>query len=233
MPKPDERFKIYGEVFDDSTIMTLYQLKSRHYFDELEGAVSTGKEANVFRATKGRRYIAVKIYRTETSEFKNMWKYIVGDPRFIGIRRSRRDIVFAWARKEYKNLMICKDAGVRVPKPIVQRDNVLLMEFIGKRGVAALTADLMPPDDPDKWYKILLDYIKKLYKARLVHGDISKYNIMNLNQEPVVIDVSQGVKLEHPMSEEMLQRDVKNMNRWFKKLGVKTKSEKKIIEWLK
>jgi RIO kinase 1 len=232
MGKPDERFKIYGEVFDDSTIMTLYQLKSRHYFDDFEGTVSTGKEANVFRARKGRRYLAIKIYRTETSDFKNMWRYIVGDPRFIGISRKKRNIVFAWAKKEYKNLMICQKVNVRAPKPIVQRDNVLVMEFIGRRGVAASTADVLPPENPEKWYKILLDYIKKLYKTRLVHGDISKYNVMNLEEEPVLIDISQGVRLEHPMSDEMLKRDIKNVNKWFKSLGVKTKSDKKVLEWL-
>ena len=232
MGKPDERFKIYGEVFDDSTIMTLYQLRSRHYFDEFEGAVSTGKEANVFRVRKGRRYLAVKIYRTETSDFKNMWRYIVGDPRFLGISRKKRSIVFAWAKKEFKNLTICQKVGVRAPKPIVQRDNVLVMEFIGKRGVAAPTADVLPPENADKWYKVLIDYIKRLYKAGFVHGDISKYNVMNLDEEPVLIDISQGVKLEHPMSDEMLKRDINNVNRWFKSLGVKTMSEKELMEWL-
>jgi RIO kinase 1 len=233
MAKPDERFKIYEEVFDNSTIMTLYQLRSRHYFDDFEGTISTGKEANVFRAKKGRRYLAIKIYRTQTSDFKNMWKYIVDDPRFLGISRKKRDIVFAWARKEYKNLMICRNAGVRVPKPIVQRDNVLIMQFIGKRGVAAQTADKQPPANPKVWYKIIIGYIKKLYKEGIVHGDISKYNIMNLDEEPVLIDISQGVKLEHPLSMEMLRRDITNINRWFKSMGVKTKADDDILGSLK
>lgn len=232
MVKPDERFKIYGEVFDNATIMTLYQLRSRHYFDDFEGPISTGKEANVFCVKKGRRYLAIKIYRTETSDFKNMWRYIVNDPRFMGISRKKRDIVFAWAKKEFKNLMICQRAGVRVPKPIVHRDNVLLMQFIGKRGVAADTADKAPPKYPERWYNILLNYVKLLFKEGLIHGDISKYNLLNHDEEPVLIDVSQGVKLEHPLAKEMLERDIKNINQWFKSLGVKIKEDEEIMKWL-
>ena len=40
------------------------------------------KEANLYLAKKGRKYVAVKIYLQETSDFRNMTRYIRGDPRF-------------------------------------------------------------------------------------------------------------------------------------------------------
>ena len=48
-----------------------------------------------------------------------------------------RSLVFAWAQKEFRNLTEARKAGVRVPRPIAVRNNVLLMEFVGERGVSA------------------------------------------------------------------------------------------------
>ena len=61
--------------------------------------------------------------------------------------------------------------------------------------------------------------------AKLVHGDLSNYNILNLNEEPVIIDVSQSVVLDNPISKELLERDINTLVREYTKLGVKTSFE--------
>ena len=82
-----------------------------------------------------------------------------------------------------------------------------------------------PPKNPERIYKILITYLKRLYrKAKLVHGDISEYNVMIWRGLPILIDVSQAVPLEHPNSEMFLMRDLRNLNRYFSKLGVKVLS---------
>jgi RIO kinase 1 len=215
-----DKYKIYGEVFDDFTLNTLYRLADKGYFEVLEGVIAAGKEANVFRVKKGDSYFAAKIYMTLTSDFKNMWQYIRGDPRFSHVGKSKHQLVFAWAKKEFKNLMICEKLGVRVPHPIVQMKNVLIMEFIGENGKAAPIMKMLKPYDPEKWYGILMGWIEKLYKNGFVHGDINEFNVLNAG-EPVLIDVAQGVKIEHPMAEMMHDRDVENLKKWFSKLGVK------------
>ena len=103
LEKGSEAYKIMAEVFDRSTLFTLYRLANRGLFDELCGAVSTGKEANVFfaRDRQGNPR-AVKIYRIATSDFRTMWRYLAGDPRFRRIRRSRRHIVYTWAKGSSK-----------------------------------------------------------------------------------------------------------------------------------
>ncbi len=66
-----------------------------------------------------------------------------------------------------------------------------------------------------------MDYVKILYKdAKLVHGDLSSYNILIDNGEPVIIDISQGVMVDHPISRELLNRDINNLFRDFKKMGI-------------
>jgi RIO kinase 1 len=129
--------EVFADVFDTATLMALYELAKKGYIDAMGGSVSTGKEANIFHAISKKDdtlEIAVKIYMISTANFNAMKEYILGDPRFTGIKQSRKDIILAWARKEFKNLKRAEEAGVRVPKPYVTKRNILLMEFIGKDG---------------------------------------------------------------------------------------------------
>jgi RIO kinase 1 len=82
-------------------------------------------------------------------------------------------------------------------------------------------------------YNLLLKYVKLLYqKAKLVHGDLSEYNIMHLHDEPIIFDLSQTVSIEHPRAQEFLNRDLKNLNRFFDRLGVTIKSEEDAFTWV-
>ena len=67
-----------------------------------------------------------------------------------------------------------------------------------------------------------------IYRAELVHADLSEYNILNYNEEPVIIDCGQAVLLSHPMAKEFFERDVRNMCNYFRKRGLeKTPEEMK------
>ncbi|WP_370004452.1 serine protein kinase RIO [Methanothermobacter sp. KEPCO 2] len=214
--------RVGSEVFDELTLKTLYKLANSGYLAVLNGAVSTGKEANVFKGiTDNDEFVAVKIYRVATSDFKKMQYYIQGDPRFRVRTTNRRQLVQAWVNKEFRNLKRALEAGVRVPEPVVARDNILIMEFIGDDGEPAPTMREVPPDDPARVLELIVEYMHRLYTgARLVHGDLSFFNILNHSGEPVIIDVSQAMVLDHPLAMELLERDIKNVVRDFKRLGV-------------
>ena len=212
------------EVFDQATRMVIYQLLNSGILYELNGVVNAGKEARVYWGkTKEGKDLAVKIYLTASAEFKKgMLKYIEGDYRFKGVKRDTRSLIFTWAQKEFRNLEQASRAKVRVPKPIAVKNNVVVMEFIGKDGVNAASLKEQAPSDPEKVYEVLLTYVERLYrKAELVHGDLSEYNIMMWKGEPVVFDVAQAVPTSHPMADFFLRRDLTNVNRFFKRLGVK------------
>ncbi|BAM70162.1 kinase [Methanothermobacter sp. CaT2] len=214
--------RVGSEVFDELTLKTLYKLANSGYLAVLNGAVSTGKEANVFKGiTDTDDFVAVKIYRVATSDFKKMQYYIQGDPRFKVRTTNRRQLVQAWVNKEFRNLKRALEAGVRVPEPVTARDNVLIMEFIGKDGVPAPTMRDAPPEDPEEALETIIEYMHRLYKgARLVHGDLSFFNILNHCGEPVIIDVSQAMVLDHPLAGELLERDIENIIRDFRRIGV-------------
>jgi RIO kinase 1 len=101
------------------------------------------------------------------------------------------------------------------------------MEFIGNAGTPApLLKDRPPSDINASWQSITRQYAALVQKAGLVHGDLSEYNILNhaagpRGEELVIIDVAQSVLLTHPMAQEFLDRDARNLARWFHKMGAK------------
>jgi RIO kinase 1 len=189
--------------------------------------VNAGKESRVYwgKNREGKEF-AVKIYLTSSAEFrKGMLKYIEGDFRFKGVKRDTRSLIFAWAQKEFRNLEQAAKAEVPVPAPVAVRDNVLVMEFVGKDGISAPSLKEQAPSDPDKVYMSLLNHLARLYrKADLVHGDLSEYNIMMWKSKAIIFDVSQAVPTSHPMAQMLLQRDLTNLNRFFSRLGVRVLS---------
>lgn len=234
LEKDSESYKIMAEVFDQSTLLTLYRLMNKGVFDELYGAVSTGKEANIFLARdRGQNPLAIKIYRIATTDFRTMWRYIAGDPRFQSIRKSRRHLIYAWAKREYKNLLRAQKAGVPAPRPIDVRNNVLAMEFLGEEGLPYPRMKDYQPEDPGATFEKLLAHVKTLYReAELVHSDLSEYNVL-VTPEPVLIDFSMATDVRNPMSDEWLRRDLKNLTSYFQKLGVRTQEPDKLFAEIK
>lgn len=212
-----EDYKVASEVFDKSTLLTLYYLANRGFIDVLDGVIKTGKEANVFFGEgKHGEELAVKIHRITAGDYKAFLNYIEGDPRFKGIKKSKRRVIYTWVRKEYVNLKRANDAGVRVPKPVAYRNNVLIMKFIGKQGVPALMLKDYEMKRPEKMLEEVLKQAERLYsRANLIHADLSEYNILVHRGLPVFIDLSQAVVKEHPFAEEFLRRDVSNIVRFF------------------
>jgi RIO kinase 1 len=219
-----EKFKVYKNVFDNFTLRNLFKLAGQDYFDELKSPISIGKEANIFSATtKDNSVVIIKIYRLENCNFNKMYDYIKLDPRFPGMKRQRRKIIFSWTQREYRNLLKARDF-IDVPIPMAFSNNIIVMEFIGnkeKEEVAPQIKD-KKPKKPEDFFKKTIDSVAKLYKSGLVHGDLSQFNILNYNEKPVFIDFSQATTSDNMEAEDLLKRDLKNICNFFEKFGVKS-----------
>lgn len=229
----DERFKAFGNVFDQSTLRGLFKLSSQGYFDEMASPISIGKEANVFSAKKDDGFVAIKIYRTAAS-FQKMYEYMLPDPRFAGLKKTKMGTIFTWAKKEYRNLLRARAVQVGVPKPIAVHKNILVMEFIGdKEPAQQIHKDY--PKNPKKFYETLINDISTLYhEGQLVHADLSEFNILNWNQKPVMIDISHGVTLKYPNVKKLLERDIKIICTFFnKRFDLKLDWEQEVEKCLK
>ena len=246
LPKGKRKNKDYRDrktelsVLDIPTLETLYKFRKRGLLKALGGPISSGKEAVIFHAIGAKEEeLAIKMYKVSTSNFNAMLDYIIGDPRFENIKRDRRSIVSAWARKELKNLKRAFDAGVEVPKPIAVDKNVLIMEFIGRDGVAAprlrdVPVDILKTDfELEELFLRIISYIQIMYeKGTMVHADLSEFNILmkgyverefegaDVEIEPVIIDMGQSTLLQHPNADAFLLRDVRNIVTFFNKLGL-------------
>ena len=222
--KDSELYKIANEVFDRTTRETIAYLHRRGKIGELYGVISTGKEANVFAGVdaEGNR-IAVKIYRTYTTEFRRIWEYLAADPRIGYLPKDMRKLIFVWTRREFKNLQRAIKYAVRVPEPVIFRNNVLVMEFIGDELPAPRLKDVereLERSDFEELYDFTLGVIERLWKrGDMVHGDLSEYNIL-LHDGPVVIDWSQATVKRNRMSVELLKRDLRNVINYFGRKGV-------------
>ncbi|MEM3737032.1 MAG: serine protein kinase RIO [Candidatus Bathyarchaeia archaeon] len=233
--KRSEDYDVLEEVFDKPTLMTLYHLINKGVIDRLYGVVKSGKEARIYRGlNKSGRELAVKIYLVASAEFrKGMLQYIEGDRRFGKVKRDSRNLIYTWALKEFKNLEKAYSVGVRVPQPYAVENNVLVMEFIGSNGIPAPLLREAELHDPSRVYKKLLEYVKILYRdASLVHGDLSGFNVMVVNDEPVIFDLSQAVLLTHPMASQLLYRDLVNLANFFKHLGVEVEPVEVTYIWV-
>jgi RIO kinase 1 len=224
--KDVDQLKVRQDVFDEVTLLALYKLVHKGWITAIGGSISTGKEANVFFGEREDQEIAIKIYRIRTANFNAMTEYLIGDRRFSGIRRTRKDIVFTWTRKEFANLKRAFDVGLPVPEPFGWDRNILVMEFIGKDEVSFPQIRNVDLEDPDSVYLEIVSFMKTLYhEAGLVHADLSEFNIL-FSDRPYIIDMGQAVTLDHPRARPFLARDIANVNRYFGRLcSVRTNGE--------
>lgn len=226
-----ERVKVESDVFDRKTLLALEKLLKKGIIKSVDYPISTGKEANVFRGTSSTgKFVAIKIYKIKTSHFLHKNEYLVGDPRFEKISNKEKDIIFAFAKKEYKNLQICEKIGVHAPRPIYVYKNIVVMEFLGEEGLPYPVMEMVGPHNESDLDSVL-ENIKKMYRAGLVHADVSEYNLL-AGTVPYLIDFGQGVITRHPNAGKFLERDVKNVLRYFKKFGFERDLEK-ILGWIR
>ncbi|KAI0372189.1 RIO1-domain-containing protein [Pilatotrama ljubarskyi] len=266
------------QVLDPRTRIILFKMIGRGLIYEVNGCVSTGKEANVYHAlTPDYKHLALKIYKTSILVFKDRDRYVSGEFRFRRgySRHNPRKMVRVWAEKEMRNLKRLRTAGIRCPEPIEVRENVLVMTFVGDmEGWASprlKDADIPESAFPDLYVELLLMTRKMFIECKLVHADLSEYNILyhvddteappaesQASAEPApeapaesstgaapateehpaprghlwIIDVSQSVEHDHPHAFDFLRADLRNIEDFFSKRGVRTLGLRRTFEFI-
>ena len=224
------------QCLDPRTRLLLFRMLSSGFLELIDGCLSTGKEANVYYAKAGGKgaalpqdaalikEYAIKIYKTSILVFKDRDKYVSGEHRWRrGYCKSNpRKMVKVWAEKEMRNYRRIHTAGIPCPVPIVLKSHVLIMEFLGTNGWpsprlkdAALSERRMR----EAYVQTVIIMRRMYHRCRLVHGDLSEYNMLWHNNEVYVIDVSQSVETDHPSALDFLRMDASNVNGFFQKMG--------------
>mmetsp|Transcript_9371 Transcript_9371/g.27988 ORF Transcript_9371/g.27988 Transcript_9371/m.27988 type:complete len:571 (+) Transcript_9371:87-1799(+) len=201
-----------------------------------------GKKAAQFKLIKGKKNdndepvlnintaigdvgeFAIKIYKTSILVFKDRDKYVSGEHRWRkGYCKSNpRKMVKVWAEKELRNYRRIHAAGIPCPTPIFLKAHILLMEFLGENGWPSprlKDAGLREKHMREAYVQTIL-IMRHLYqRCKLVHGDLSEYNLLWHKSQVYVIDVSQSVETDHPSALDFLRKDASNVNDYFSKVG--------------
>ncbi|XP_054237656.1 serine/threonine-protein kinase RIO1 [Indicator indicator] len=226
------------QVLDPRTRMILFKMLTRGIIVEINGCISTGKEANVYHAsTANGENRAIKIYKTSILMFKDRDKYVSGEFRFRHgyCKGNPRKMVKTWAEKEMRNLIRLNTAQIPCPEPIMLRSHVLVMGFIGKgdRPAPLLKNAQLSDSKVRELYLQVIQYMRRMYQdARLVHADLSEFNMLYHSGDVYIIDVSQAVEHDHPHALEFLRKDCANVNDFFQKRTVAVMTVRELFEFI-
>mmetsp|Transcript_16905 Transcript_16905/g.38923 ORF Transcript_16905/g.38923 Transcript_16905/m.38923 type:complete len:621 (+) Transcript_16905:390-2252(+) len=246
-------------AMDAAALHQISRAINTQHINKLSGVVKEGKEAVIYHADQGTESggfdVAVKVFK-RIQEFRGRGDYVDGDPRFSTLFKnaSHRQQLELWTEKEYRNLIRANRSGVPVPTPLLYKDNILFMRFLGTQGWPAPQLREIELRKGSKKWKILygqvMDAIRDLYKkAKLVHGDLSEYNIMVVpaylveNKDPsiedsqtdlqaVLIDFGQSVDVRHPEATPLLERDIDRVRTFFTRQGIKTMTTAEAMDFV-
>lgn len=197
--------------------------------DEVIRPLMSGKEAAVYVVRCGEEMRCAKVYKeAEKRSFRQSVLYQEGR-KVRGSRQARamekgssygkQQKEDAWQNAEVDALYRLAAAGVRVPKPHLFVDGVLLMELVTDRDgqVAPRLNDLeLATDEALEYHRTMISQIVRMLCAGLVHGDLSEYNVLLGSDGPVIIDLPQAIDAAaNNNAHRMLERDVANMAAYF------------------
>lgn len=228
------------QVLDPRTRIILVKLLNKGILSEINGCLSTGKEANVYHAwgpSKDKEY-AIKIYKTSILIFKDRDRYVAGEFRFRSghCKSNPRKMIKLWAEKEIRNLKRIYQSSIPCPEPLLVKSNVLVMGFVGEDSKPApKLREIEESEDVSlsELYLELLKQIRTLYQeCKLIHADLSEYNLLFWKGKIYMIDVSQSIEHDHPHALDFLRRDLLNVNNFFKKKNVLVFGLKQIFDFV-
>jgi RIO kinase 1 len=197
--------------------------------DTVVRKLKSGKEASVFIVACGDELRCAKVYKeAEQRGFHKLAQYQEGrktrnsrDARALGRRgrHGRRVQEEEWKNAEVDALYRLANAGVRVPKPYLVHEGVLLMELVqDEHGDPAprLNEVAVTSDQARSWHAFMVGQIVRMLCAGLIHGDLSEFNVLVDVNGPVIIDLPQAVNAaSNNNAFAMLERDVNNMRTTF------------------
>ncbi len=195
---------------------------------ELVSNVKSGKEATVYRVLLDNKLAAMKLYKNpEARSFTNTGLYLMGKyyknpshkKALAKNNKFAKKLKFEnWVKREFVLLEKLYSLGAKIPKPILQIDNAIFMEFLGSNEIVApkIRDVALKIDEAEKAFTAIIKTMVIFWNFGIVHADLSEYNILWWNNEPYVIDFPQSIdKRTHPNAEDLLNRDLQNITKFF------------------
>lgn len=207
----------------------LQPLQEEGLIDEVMRQLMSGKEATVYVVRCGEEIRCAKVYKEASQRsFKNAASYQEGrkvknsrQARAMekGTRYGRKMQEEVWQNAEVDALYRLAAAGVKVPKPYICHEGVLLMDLVTDAdGNAAprLNDVELTPELARLYHAQLLHQVVLMLCAGVIHGDLSEFNILVDEEGPVIIDLPQAIDAaSNTEAAVLLERDVNNLATYF------------------
>lgn len=194
-------------------LLALNALVKSENLEALGPSIGLGKEADVYQAiTPENKVVAVKFHRLGRTSFRDTRRkreYIADRKHMSWLYQSRLA-----AENEYEALKIVHEGGVASPEPYSQNRHCIVMQII--EGIQL--SEVIELDYPNEYLLDILENTRKALKTGIIHSDLSEYNILVTEEGKIwLIDWPQYIRLDHPNSEEILERDIGNIVYFFQR----------------
>lgn len=197
--------------------------------DEVMRQLMSGKEATVYVVRCGEEIRCAKVYKEASQRsFRQAASYQEGrkvknsrQARAMekGTNYGRKMQEEAWQNAEVDALYRLAAAGVRVPKPYICFEGVLLMDLVtDESGNAAprLNDVELSEQQALNYHAQLVRQVVLMLCAGVIHGDLSEFNILVDADGPVIIDLPQAIDAaSNTEAAVLLERDVNNLASYF------------------
>jgi RIO kinase 2 len=210
-------------------LLALNALSKADILNSLGRPIGVGKEADILDAiTDNGERVAVKFHRLGRTSFRETRKkrgYIERRGHASWHYQSRLA-----AEKEFGVQSRVHDWGVATPQPVRQNRHVIVMGYIDGYNLN----DVARLDDPDGFLDDILMNVRETFRAGVIHADLSEYNIVVQKDGTILlIDWPQAVETEHANAESLLERDVRNVLRFFQRKFRLDRSLEATLEYIK
>jgi RIO kinase 1 len=170
------------------------------------------------------------IFRHDVA-YRRGWHMSSRDRRAVETHTDHGQDVVArvWPVNELQMLRRAWNAGASVPYPVDRSEDGILMEYVGDATEAAprIVDARLEREDLRRAWDQLVESLRALTRASVVHGDLSVYNLLWWCDRVVVIDFPQAVDARmNPEAPGLLHRDIENVAAWFGRRGVATDADR-------
>jgi RIO kinase 2 len=196
----------YRIDFDAYDLLALSDLVKHDFVTSIGEKIGVGKESVIFEAM-GEIPLAIKFHRQGRTSFKHVRRardHLTDLPRLPWLHAASLA-----ARHEFQ-VMQRLYHQVSVPRPVALSRHAIAMEHIFGDQLNRVVLS-----NPNDCFEIILEEMGKAYSLGVVHADLSEFNVMITEEGLKIIDWPQAVDLSHANSQELLERDLSNILRFF------------------
>jgi len=202
------QYEGYQLTFEGYDALALRTFAERETVDGVGSPLGLGKEGDVYEA-RSFKPLALKYHREGYTNFRevNRDREYTADRNHVSWMYTARKA----AEREYE-AMEALYPDVSVPRPVDHNRHAIVMDKFA--GVELSRAKL----DPEQAMGVLDMIVRELaatYDRGWIHADMSEHNVAVAESGITIFDWPQAVATGHENARELLERDLRNLVRYF------------------